>query len=95
MKESEPIVGVRELRTHLSAYLRKVSRGATVTIGNRGRRPVARLIPIDDVPDEEPLNRLVVRGVARRGSGKPGVGQRVKPRKAHPSVAELVVEDRR
>ena len=33
------VIGVGELRTHMSAYLRAVARGETVTIGDRRRRP--------------------------------------------------------
>ncbi len=43
----EPMVGVRDLRARLSAYLRSVSRGASITIGNRRRQPVARLVPVE------------------------------------------------
>ena len=46
MKKAEAIVGVRELRARLSAYLRAVAQGKTVTIGDRRRQPVARLVPV-------------------------------------------------
>jgi prevent-host-death family protein len=39
MKQRPAVVGVRELRAHLSAYLRRVASGETVTIGDRRRRP--------------------------------------------------------
>ena len=42
----QPTVGVRELRARLSAYLRSVSNGASITIRDRRHRPVARLVPI-------------------------------------------------
>jgi hypothetical protein len=34
------VIGVRELRAHLSAYLRAVARGETVTIGDRRHQPI-------------------------------------------------------
>jgi prevent-host-death family protein len=93
--KTSPIVGVRELRARLSAYLRSVSRGATITIGNRQRQPVARLVPADWSPEGELLDRLAERGSLRRGIGKPGRSPRVKPRKARRLLSEIVAEDRR
>jgi prevent-host-death family protein len=95
MKKRAP-VGVRELRTHLSAYLRLVARGETVTIGDRRRRPIARLVPIERDLEEEHLARLEARGILRRGTGgKPGLGEPVKPKKGAPLVSDLVIQDRR
>lgn len=37
-------VGIRELKSNLSAFLERVERGEVVTITNHGR-PVARVIP--------------------------------------------------
>ena len=88
-------MGVRELRAHLSAYLRAVARGESVTIGDRRRRPVARLIPARQSPHAEPLERLVTSGVVQRGVGKPGKADRVKPRPGHRQLSDLVREERR
>jgi prevent-host-death family protein len=60
-------VGVRELRQNLSVYLRRVRRGETLQVTERGR-PVATLQPIID-PDDR-LARLEARGISlRRGAG--------------------------
>ena len=91
----EPMVGVRELRTRLSAYLRSVSRGATIIIGNRRRQPIARLGPVERSPESELLDRLAGRGAVRRGVGKPGQSPRVKPRKTRRLLSDIVIEDRR
>ncbi len=45
-------VGVRALRDRLSGYLRRVRRGETIVVTDRGR-PVARIIPAG-VPDHSP-----------------------------------------
>jgi prevent-host-death family protein len=88
------VVGVRALRARLSAYLRSVRQGETVTIGDRGGRPVARLVPVDHSEDRALLDRLAARGVIQRGVGKPGRSPRVKPRPGSRRVSDLVVEDR-
>lgn len=91
----ERVVGVRELRARLSAYLRAVSRGATVTVGNRRRAPVARLVPVLRSRDAELLDRLAARGILQRGVGKPGNAARVRPRRVRRLLSDIVVEDRR
>jgi prevent-host-death family protein len=45
-------VGVHEAKTNLSKLLRRVAAGEEVTI-LRGGRPVARLVPIEDVGKRE------------------------------------------
>lgn len=53
------MVGVRELRQHLSKYLRRVVRGETLEVTDRGR-PVALLAPLP-IP-ATPLELLVASG---------------------------------
>jgi prevent-host-death family protein len=93
--KGQPTVGVRDLRARLSAYLRSVSNGATITIQDRRRRPVARLVPAAKSPASELLDRLADEGFLRRGVGKPGRGEPVKPRRGRRLVSDIVVEDRR
>ena len=94
MKQTQTIVGVRELRTRLSAYLRAVAQGRTITIGDRRRRPVARLVPVARAADDEVLDRLAVRGVIHRGVGKPSGKPRVLSRSRTRLVSDIVIEDR-
>jgi prevent-host-death family protein len=94
MKQTQTIVGVRELRTRLSAYLRAVAQGRTITIGDRRRRPVARLVPVVRTADEEVLERLAARGVIQRGVGKPPGRPRVHSRSRSRLVSDIVIEDR-
>ncbi|MBI1726843.1 MAG: type II toxin-antitoxin system prevent-host-death family antitoxin [Candidatus Rokubacteria bacterium] len=91
----QPTVGVRDLRARLSAYLRSVSNGASITIRDRRRRPVARLVPVLRSPESELLNRLADQGILRRGVGKPGQGPRVKSRGRRRLLSDVVIEDRR
>jgi prevent-host-death family protein len=60
-------VGVRELRQNLSVYLRRVRRGESLEVTERGE-PVAVLQPTPSTHD--PLTALAARGIAiRRGKG--------------------------
>jgi prevent-host-death family protein len=60
-------VGVRELRQNLSVYLRRVRRGESLEVTERGE-PVAVLHPI--VSADDPLATLAARGIGlRRGRG--------------------------
>ena len=89
------MVGVRDLRARLSAYLRSVFNGASITIRDRRRRPVARLVPVLRSPVSERLDRLADQGILRRGVGKPGQGPRVKSRSRRRLLSDVVIEDRR
>jgi prevent-host-death family protein len=94
MEEKGRVVGVRTLRARLSAYLRDVKQGGSVTIGDRRSRPVARLVPIERSADQDVLDRLAARGVIQRGLGKPGRTPRVRSRPGRRRVSDLVVENR-
>ena len=94
MKHLATVVGVRELRTRLSAYLRAVAQGKTITIGDRRRQPVARLVPVVRSADDDVLDRLAARGMVQRGVGKPSGKPRVASRKGKRLVSDIVREDR-
>jgi len=86
-------VGVRELKNHLSHYLKRVEQGAIVTITDH-HRPIARIIPVEpSLPDGLPA--MVEWGEATWGGGKPrGVPRPIKVATTK-SIAERVSEDRR
>lgn len=88
------IVGVRELKAHLSAYVRVATAGRTVVIGDRKRQPIAQLAPLSRSADDERLERLERAGVIRRGRGRPATLPGVKKRTRR-SVAAMALEDRR
>lgn len=54
-----PRIGIRELREHLSATVRRVEAGETLEVTDRGR-PVCRLVPIPS--PEDPIARLIAEG---------------------------------
>jgi len=51
------VVSVHEAKTHLSRLLKDVAAGADVVIARAGK-PVARLVPIDQVPRPKQLGLL-------------------------------------
>lgn len=86
-------VGIRELKEHLSEYLRRVREGELVVITDRGR-PVGRLGPAEAGAGHERARLLTRQGRARWEGGKPrGLSPAPRPRKGLVSVA--VLEDRR
>ena len=64
-------VGSRELKTRLGTYLRRVRRGATLVVTDRGE-PVAELRPVADgvSPEDAGLAALEVLGAVTRGRGE-------------------------
>ena len=90
----EAIVGVREFRARISAYLRAVAEGKTVVIGDRRRQPLARLVPVAPPAEQETLDRLAAAGVLRRGQGKPTGTRVARPRRAARLVSDIVREQR-
>ena len=53
-------VGIRELRDHVSAVIRRVEAGEVIDVTDRGR-PVARLVPLRETGV---LDRLIAEGKA-------------------------------
>lgn len=89
-------VGIRELKNRLGSYVRKVRRGATILITDRGK-PVARIVPEPETPRarslEDLLQELQAAGHLRLGT-KPFA--RIKPVPAGGKPAsQMIVEDRR
>ena len=88
------IVGVRQLKAHLSAYLRAAAAGRTVVIGDRRKQPIAQLAPVARSESGKVLDLLEREGIVRRGRGRPGVWPGVAGRPGR-SIAAMVIEDRR
>lgn len=59
MVEQPARVGIRELKIHASAVIRRAARGETIIVTDRGR-PVARIVPVRD--DEGWWERLAQDG---------------------------------
>jgi len=88
----EQTVGIRELKSRLSEYLRAVKAGQTIIITEHGK-PVGRIVP-PELSVEEKLDAMVKAGLAEWNGeklGDPKVRARVKD--GH-SVAQIVIDDR-
>jgi prevent-host-death family protein len=84
-------VGVRELKTRLSAYLDSVKEGQEIAVTERGR-VIARIVPVTG-GSEEALARLIAEGrVLPPESDRLAIPRRVRLRSG--SVEELMREQR-
>lgn len=87
-------VSVRELKTHLSEYLRRVRRGESVEVTSHGE-VIARLVPPPAVA-ESPVD--ILRRQPWIAAGKSGAAFGLETpaawRDDGPSLTELLLEDR-
>ncbi|TVQ28488.1 MAG: type II toxin-antitoxin system prevent-host-death family antitoxin [Wenzhouxiangella sp.] len=84
---------MRDLKDHLSSYVRRVSAGEEVVLTSR-RRPVARILPVQE-PRKEPSDEEA-RGLSLvHWSREKPLGGRQRPRIEEASAASTVLEDRR
>jgi prevent-host-death family protein len=83
-------VGIRELRAHLSRYVKRVEAGEEILVTDRGK-PVARMTQADR---RSKLEELIAAGIVEPAPRRTGwlPEERVK---AKGSVSELVEEQRR
>ena len=86
-------VGIRALKDEASAIVRRVRGGEVFTITDRGE-PVALLVPLHGLREEETLHHLAAAGRVAWSGGKP-TGSAKPPRVLGPTMAAVVVEDRR
>ncbi len=89
--------GIRELKNHLSAYLRKVKAGETITITDRGI-PVGRIVPAGEKDErtlEEKMQALQEAGLAEWSGKKPQPRAPVVEVKGDRMVSDMLLEDRR
>ncbi len=93
MERDDHEVGIRDLKSHTSSILRRVSAGETITVTVRNQ-PVALLIPVRAQSQEDLLRALVSAGKIAWSGGKPR-GCKNAPRTRGPSVSDAVIEDRR
>jgi len=86
-------VGVRELKSRLSEYLRRVKQGETLIITEHGK-PVGRLIPQGQSLDER-LEALRQAGLIRWSGRKLSPMKPLARLRGKKTIAEIIIEDRR
>jgi prevent-host-death family protein len=86
-------VGIRELKAHLSRYLKRVRSGARLIVTERGRS-IATISPVDAPADLTWARRLVAEGRAHWSGGKPAGSARPVRITAGRTVSDAVIEDR-
>lgn len=87
-----PQAGVRDLKTHLSSYLRQVEAGQTVVITRRGK-PIGRIVPISQSTEAQ-LDTLDQAGLIAWNKRKLQPLAPVAQARGERTVADLLLEDR-
>ena len=88
-------VSVRDLKTHLSAWLGRVQAGEVVEVTSH-RKPIARLTAIKQ-PDSSaanPLQKAIDAGIVSWNGQKPVFPPPVKLNDGGPLISDIVIEDR-
>lgn len=89
---SERRVGIRELKTKLSQFVREVKMGATIVVTEHGRG-VARLVPEGDSLDER-IETLKTAGSIQWSGRRLGAVKQAVRARGKPTVAQILVENR-
>ena len=92
----EQTVGIRELKSRLSEYLRAVKAGQTIIITEHGK-PVGRIVPPEQMPEqsvEEEMHAMVRAGLAEWNGQKLGPPKATARVKDGHSVAQIIIDDR-
>jgi prevent-host-death family protein len=88
----QTIVGVRELKAHLSAYLRRVKKGEVIVVSEHGR-PIGRLVP-EAAPEMERVEQLLKSGLLAWNGRKLQKRSPVATARRTGSVAALLLDSR-
>lgn len=91
--DSMTTTSISQLKANLSRYIDEVRRGGEVQIVDRGM-PVARLVPATAGDDPKALERIVNRGLIRRGKGDPTAVLKEPPLDLPVSILDALHEDR-
>ncbi|MGQ9626142.1 MAG: type II toxin-antitoxin system Phd/YefM family antitoxin [Anaerolineae bacterium] len=87
------LVGIRELKAHLSAYLKQVKAGAILIITERGH-PIGRIVPVSQKLEERVQELSQAGLVAWSGKSLQPTAPVARSR-GDRTVAELLLEERR
>ena len=84
--------GIRELKAHLSSYLRQVEEGHTVVITRHGK-PIGRIVPVTESTEAQ-LDTLRQAGLIAWNKERLQPLAPVAQVRGERTVAELLLEDR-
>ena len=87
-------VGIRELKTHLSRYLKRVRAGTRLLVTEHGRS-IATIHPVEPSADVDWAHQLVAEGHAHWNGGKPTGGSKPVAMTGRRTASSIVLEDRR
>lgn len=85
-------VGIRELKAHLSRYLKRVREGRSVLVTDHGR-PIGRIVPVSESLESRLKAMSRVGGIAWSGK-KPASTAPAARLRGKRTMADLLVEDR-
>jgi prevent-host-death family protein len=88
-------VSVRDLKTHLSAWLGRVQAGEVVEVTSH-RKPIARITAVKPVASvsTDPLQQAIAAGVISWNGQNPEIPSPVKLNDGGPLMSDIVIEDR-
>jgi prevent-host-death family protein len=86
-------VGIRELKSRLSEYMRRVKSGQTIVVTRHGK-PIGEIVPVK-TSLEERLHAMVTAGLAEWNGQELVPYKPVAVNRGEGQVSDLVVEDRR
>lgn len=89
---NQTTVGIRELKTRLSAYMRQVKDGATLLITERGK-PIGRIVPLSPSVETR-VHELAQAGLVAWSGRKLVPRAPVAQTRGRRTVADLLLEDR-
>jgi len=87
-------VGIREFKTHLSRYVRRVKKGEALALTEHGKT-VATITPATQSPSEEKVWDLVRRGIIDWSGGKIDWQSRRLVKLKGKSMSDTIIELRR
>ena len=85
-------VGIRDLKTNISKYMRQVKAGIPITITEHGK-PIGQIIPIHDQPDQKIL-MMIAKGHAEWGGQKLADREPVGYNTGLKQISQIIEEDR-
>jgi prevent-host-death family protein len=88
-------VSVRDLKTHLSAWLGRVQAGEVVEVTSH-RKPISRITAVKPVASvsTDPLQQAIAAGVISWNGQNPEIPSPVKLNDGGPLMSDIVIEDR-